>query len=908
MTISLQPAGQTTSYTGRGNVGGVKHVGFGESRPQPQWVNVLVDYGGQPAEYTYEVPADLAVQVGDILTVPFRHQSIGAIALALFSTPPANLVPHQIRAVEGVVEQRFFAPPYWALLQRVADYYQVPLMQVLKTALPPGLLARSQRRLRLQHDRLPQILPHSLGSGLKNLLADLQRSPTGDYTWPYLQKRGHSYRTLQQLIQLGWAESYLSPPQPPQVKRRQAVTLVGGDRLPADLTPRQQDIIATLRRQGGDLWLSDALQLCQTTSPTLKRLAQAGCLVIEPREQLRAETGPTLMPDRPKPLTHYQAQVLDPINKSRQGSQFLLHGVTGSGKTEVYLQAIAPRLAAGQSALVLVPEIGLTPQLTDRFRRRFGAQVWVYHSGLSDGERYDTWRQSLKPSKPLVIVGTRSAIFMPLPNLGLIILDEEHDSSYKQDVPPCYHARTVARWRAELENCPLVLGSATPSLDTWVQCQGLSESQPPNSVRWALPTTGPESAASPTAPKSADSPIAEAPKSLSKSAIQGNSTPLSPTHPSTHLPIHPSNPSSLPWTYLSLPERVQAQPLPEVNVVDMRDELQDGNRSILSRSLQTALTQMKAEGNQGLLFIHRRGHSSFVSCRSCGHVMMCPHCDVSLSYHQPGANSAMTLRCHYCNYSQSHPKHCPACSSPYLKHFGSGTQRVVNALAETFPELSCIRFDSDTTRTKGAHRALLTRFAEGEADLLVGTQMLTKGIDLPQVTLVGIIAADGLLYMNDYWASERALQMLIQVAGRAGRGTQPGQVFLQTYTPEHPVIEAVTRHAYDGFIATEWAQRQLLQYPPAGKMLLLRLSSTDPDAVQKTAETLAQRVTQVLEGSSYQLLGPAPAPIPRVARRYRWHLVVKGPMNEPLPNLQELKRHCPAQVSLTIDVDPLNLA
>ncbi|TVQ05351.1 MAG: primosomal protein N', partial [Leptolyngbya sp. DLM2.Bin27] len=378
--------------------------------------------------------------------------------------------------------------------------------------------------------------------------------------------------------------------------------------------------------------------------------------------------------------------------------------------------------------------------------------------------------------------------------------------------------------------------------------------------------------------------------------------------PSPHPPIPPLTPQPLPWTYLSLPQRVQAQPLPEVKVIDMRDELQDGNRSILSRPLQTALAAMKAEGNQGLLFIHRRGHSSFVSCRSCGHVIMCPHCDVSLSYHQPAAHSAMTLRCHYCGFSQGHPKQCPECSSPYLKHFGSGTQRVVNALAETFPDLSCIRFDSDTTRAKGAHRALLTRFAEGGADLLVGTQMLTKGIDLPQVTVVGIIAADGLLYMNDYWASERALQMLIQVAGRAGRGTQPGQVFLQTYTPDHPVVKAVTGHAYEGFIAEEWAQRQLLQYPPAGQMVLLRLSSNDPKAVEQAAATLADQVMRRLEGTGYQLLGPAPAPIPRVARRYRWHLLVKGPLAEPLPHLQDLKQHCPAPVSLTLDVDPLNLA
>ncbi|PZO41809.1 MAG: primosomal protein N', partial [Shackletoniella antarctica] len=467
-------------------------MGLGNSETQPQsgrvWVNVLVDYGGQPAAYTYAVPAHLAVQVGDILTVPFRHQSIGAIALSLCTTPPASLVADQIRSVEGIVEQRFFAPAYWALLQRVADHYQVPLMQVLKTALPPGMLAKSQRRLRLRRDRLPHPIPDSLAPGVTTLLDDLQRSATGDYTWPYLQKRGHSYRTMQQLIQLGWAESYLAPPQPPRAKQRQAVTLVGGDPLPPALTPRQQEILATLRRQGGDLWLSDALQLCQTTSPTLKRLVQAGCLVIEPREQLRTEAGPWLAADQPKPLTPDQAAALHYINKNWQGSQFLLHGVTGSGKTEVYLQAIAPRLAAGQSALVLVPEIGLTPQLTDRFRRRFGDQVWVYHSGLSDGERYDTWRQSLKPSKPLVIVGTRSAIFMPLPNLGLIILDEEHDSSYKQDVPPCYHARTVARWRAELENCPLVLGSATPSLDTWVHCRGLGEASLLDNVGWAPPT------------------------------------------------------------------------------------------------------------------------------------------------------------------------------------------------------------------------------------------------------------------------------------------------------------------------------------------------------------------------------------------------------------------------------------
>jgi primosomal protein N' (replication factor Y) len=827
----------------------------GSQQPTPDlrevggWVNVLVDYGGEPEIYTYALPDSLEVQPGDILTVPFGHQILGAIALSLQTHPPSDLKVEKIRPVAGIVQRRFFAPTYWTLLERVADHYQTPLVQVVKAALPPGLLAKAQRRLRLCPDRLAADGDVRLSKAVASLLHDLRQSAQADLTWQHLQRRGHSYRTMQQLIQRGWAESYLVPPHSPQAQKRQAVTVVIND-LPADppLTRRQSEILGILSRHGGDLWLSDALQLCQTTTATLQRLADRGYLVIAPRQKLRAEVGPDLRSDQPKPLTPAQAEVLRQINQYQRASQILLHGVTGSGKTELYLQAIAPRLAAGQSALVLVPEIALTPQLTDRFRRRFGRQVWVYHSGLADGERYDTWRQSLQLDQPLVIVGTRSAVFMPIPRLGLIVLDEEHDSSYKQDVPPCYHARTVARWRAILDDCPLLLGSATPSLETWVQCQGL-------------------------------------------------------------IPPHPLNTEqSLATSYLSLPQRIQARPLPLVEVVDMRSELQAGNRGIFSRSLQRALQRMKAEGNQGLLFIHRRGHSSFVSCRSCGTVIMCPHCDVSLAYHQPHPQAAMVLRCHYCGHSEPHPHHCPTCQSPYLKHFGSGTQRVVSALAETLPSLSCIRFDSDTTSRKGAHRNLLTRFAQGEADLLVGTQMLTKGIDLPQVTLVGIIAADGLLYMADYWAAERAVQTLIQVAGRAGRGDHPGQVILQTYTPDHPVIEAVTQHAYTPFITTEWQQRQQHHYPPAAQLVLLRLSSLDPQAVEHLATNLATELPNRLKSIPHRLLGPAPAPIVRVAQRYRWHLLLKFPLGIPIPDLQELRQRCPSAVNLTIDVDPLNLA
>ena len=853
-----------------------------------KWVEVLVDCPGAEGSYTYSLPEHLVVEPGDILSVPFGARQVGAIALAITEHPPTTVAPKQVRSIEGILNRRFFASAFWRLLERVASYYQVALIQVLRAALPPGLLAKSQRRIRLCRDQLPTDINVFLSPAARAIVQQLQKSPTGDYTWQHLQRQGAIRPGLQQLIDRGWAISYLAPPQPPRPKQRQAVTVVTSSH--AELSARQQEILTLLQRQGGELWLSDALQLCGTTSETLKRLAKAGHLVIELREILRLETQTGLTADTPKALTPAQTKALETISQQRRG-QILLHGVTGSGKTEVYLQAIAPYLSAGRSALVLVPEIGLTPQLTDRFRSRFGDRVRVYHSSLSVGERYDTWRQMLQ-GIPQVVVGTRSAIFAPLPRLGIVILDEEHDSSFKQDVSPCYHARTVAQWRAELEDCLLVLGSATPSLETWVGCRG-------NVGEIGCGGDGE------TRGRERRGGVEE---QWSGGAVEqwssGAEASQFPCTPSLHLPISPSH---LPSRYLSLPDRIQARPLPPVKVVDMRQEIQAGNRSIFSRSLQDALRQMKADGNQGLLFIHRRGHSSFVSCRSCGHVMMCPHCDVSLSYHQPRVGGSQSLRCHYCGFGRSHPRHCPECASPYLKHFGSGTQRVEHALKERLPELTCIRFDSDTTRTKGAHRTLLTRFAQGQADLLVGTQMLTKGIDLPQVTLVGIIAADGLLYMGDYWASERAFQTLTQVSGRAGRGDRPGQVILQTYTPEHPVVEAVKTHAYESFAASEWAQRQDQQYPPAGRLVLLRISSLDPDAVKHTAHTLAKTLA-AREDGGFELLGPAPAPILRVARRYRWHLLLKFPLTVTVPDLRDLKAHCLPRVSLTIDVDPLNLA
>lgn len=844
------------------------------SASQPQWVEVLVDCPGALGLYTYAIPIDLPIQPGDILSVAFGNQQLGAIAIRLLDQLPAELDPKTIRLVEDVVSRGFFPPTYWQLLEQVAHYYATPLIQVVKVALPPGLLGRSQRRIRLKPETVPTGAEVFLQPAAQQILNLLQSQKQGDYSWHYLQRqvRGAS-RGLRDLMQRDWVESYLEAPTPVRPKQKQAVTLASPVH-PVELTPRQQEIIEVLKRRGGEMWVQELLQTCQASSAVLHTLANKGCVVLQSREVLRLETG-TLEADQPKSLTADQETALQQINALTGYTQVLLHGVTGSGKTEVYLQAIAPILQRGQSALVLVPEIGLTPQLTDRFRARFGSAVHVYHSALSDGERYDTWRQMLSGT-PQVLVGTRSAIFAPLPNLGLIILDEEHDSSFKQDQPaPCYHARTVAQWRAQLLNCPLVLGSATPSLETWVETFSPPVTPSPNSTLKIFP---------------------------SETLSEQNSKPKT-----QNLKL------KTPPLYLSLPNRVQARPMPPIEVVDMRHELHQGNRSIFSRSLQSALQEMKAQGQQGILFIHRRGHSTFVSCRSCGHVMECPHCDVSLTYHQTQIGGYESLRCHYCNFTQSHPEQCPSCGSPYLKHFGSGTQRVMQELATHFPDLRCLRFDSDTTRAKGAHRTLLTRFAEGEADVLVGTQMLTKGIDLPQVTLVGVVSADGLLHLADFRASERAFQTLTQVAGRSGRGEEAGRVILQTYSPNHAVIEAVKAQNYPAFVEAELKHREALLYPPYGRLIVLRLSSMDAEAVCQTATSIAQLLrTQLLSETdphSCEILGAAPASIARVNRRYRWQILIKSALDHNLvmPDLETLRSLCPAGVSLTIDVDPLHL-
>jgi primosomal protein N' (replication factor Y) len=860
------------------------------------YVQVLADCVGIDGLLTYAIPQGMTIHLGDILTVPLGNRYVGAVALEFTAAIDSNQ-EITIKPVYGVVSSGVLPPSFWELIAKTADYYRTPLIQTAKAALPPKLLDRSSYRVHLKTNTTTDTA--NLSAAAREVLAFLQAHSASKNSKKGISRRylhqklpRHASAGLKQLQQLGYVSLHLEPPHKPQPKYEDVAILL---QFPAaEITNRQKEILTVLQRLGGECVRAELIRAAKTTHGSLKKLEEQGYIAIEARESLRlGDKEHVVAADQPKQLTEAQSKALKAIEQLAANSggdqTVLLHGVTGSGKTEVYLQAIAPVLASGKSALVLVPEIGLTPQLTDRFRARFGdARVNVYHSQLSDGERFDTWRQMLS-GEAQVVIGTRSAVFAPLPKLGLIVLDEEHDSSFKQSQPqPCYHARTVAQWRSQMEHCPLILGSATPSAEILDQVGAI------------------------------------------KNLITGSEGAIDPenTDPENNEPeeILTDNPH-----YLSLPQRIGNKPMPPIAVVDMRLELENANYSIFSRKLQGAIANLLETGQQGILFIHRRGYNTFVSCRSCGFVMKCPYCDVSLSYHNtpfsanpdqqestpptysasPYARKAKpdgSLLCHYCGHRQIKPRQCPVCDSPYFKHFGSGTQRVESELQKLFPQARLIRFDSDTTCNKNQHRQLIEQFQAGEADLLVGTQMLSKGLDIPQVTLVGVVSADGLLNFSDYRASERTFQVLTQVAGRAGRGQEPGQVIIQTYTPEHATIAAVKNYQFSQFISTEIKHRQAFNYPPLGQMALIHLSSTSAIAVSDAAKQLAENLEQL--EPRWEILGPAPAAIARLKNRFRWQILLKfsPDLHHTLPSLDELRMLVDdRQVRVTIDVDPLDI-
>ena len=711
--------------------------------------------------------------------------------------------------------------------------------------LQPGDLVRVPLRNRTMHGLVVgcpvQAMPADRQAALQPVEALLQRAavPSDWRQWlDGVAERCHlsAFRMLKAALPAGWlgqarASAVRSGRRLWWLQRTTAQPL-------PDLTQRQQDLLAYLDRQGGGSW-QRGVEAAGFSGAVVAALVRKGCIEREQRQpSADAELSSPPHLESPRVLTEEQQKAVAAYQTLAPGKGLLLWGITGSGKTEVYLQLAAAELAAGRHVLLLTPEIGLIPQLVDRCRRRFGARVLEYHSGCRDRERLRAWQHCLEPDQPLVVVGTRSAMFMPLDPLGLVVLDEEHDSSYKQDSPmPCYHARDLAMDRVQRCGSRVVLGSATPSLDSWVQ--------------------------------------------------------LSPDGP---------------LTLACLRRRISEQPLPPVHVVDMRHELAEGHRRLISRPLMERLQQLPERGEQAVVLVPRRGYSPFLGCRSCGEVVQCPHCDVALTVHR-GHGGRQWLRCHWCDHRAEIETRCNHCGSTAFKPFGAGTQRVLELLAEELEDLRLLRFDRDSTGGRDGHRRLLDRFAAGEADVLIGTQMLAKGMDLPRVTLAAVLAADGLLHRPDLRAGEQALQLLLQLAGRAGRGERPGQVLVQTYSPEHPVIRHLVDGRYEDFLAQEIQLRREAGLVPFSRACLLRLSGESATATATAATVLAERIRPLCSSQGWWLVGPAPAPVARVAGRSRWQLLMHGPAGSPLPlpSGEALWEGLPQGVALAVDPDPLDL-
>lgn len=798
---------------------------------------VIVDVSAYPIDrpFDYAVPGHLetVIECGSRVKVPFGPRKVIGYVTGLKSE--SDIEEHKLKKIDELIDlDPVLSQELMGLARKMAREtlsYEIDALQVM---LPAAMRAKYEKFISIERPdeindvRLLSVLNGRTRIPLKQITDSAVLKLVKDYS-----ERG--------VVSVDTAIS-----QQTQVKKVRMIQ-IGDSATLAELlltihpnAKKQAELIRWMLDHAGESMESaKLLNESGIQNPVLKAVIEKGGATEAYVETYREPDAPKLL-DTPIPLrlTEEQQTALDKVKAAADSGiaeTFLLHGITGSGKTEVYLQAIKHVLDEGKEAIVLVPEISLTPQMTARFQERFGGLVAVMHSGLSAGEKYDEWRK-IHRREVKVVVGARSAIFAPFENIGIIILDEEHESTYKQEDTPRYHARDVAIWRSEHYGCPVILGSATPSLESY----------------------------------------ARASKGV--------------------------------YTLLELSKRAKNQPLPTVTVVDMRDELKEGNRSMFSVQLAEAIRLRLEKKEQTVLFLNKRGFSSFVLCRDCGTVVQCPNCDISLTYHR--ANES--LKCHYCGHEEAVPLVCPECESEHIRFFGTGTQKAEEEISKLFPEARVLRMDVDTTRQKGAHERILRQFSEGKADILLGTQMIAKGLDFPNITLVGVLAADTTLHLADFRAAEKTFQLMTQVSGRAGRHELAGEVFIQTYSPEHYAIELAKTQHYEPFYNLEMSARKQYGYPPFFFITLVQFSHED---LLKVAD-FADKGTRYLKSSlspDTVIIGPAAAAISRVNNRYRYQCLIKY-KKEPklIETLQQLIRMYRTNwmkegLLMSVDVDPTSI-
>lgn len=766
----------------------------------PQIAKVIVDVPTMQTNrpYDYQVPVTLVdvIQPGMRVIIPFGNgdRKIQGFVLQVLDQPSFT---GQLKAIEAVVDLTpAVNPELLSLSDWLAQQTYAFQITCLQTMLPSVMRAKYTKTATLI-DEIPADLQASLFNGNDELTFDQNLAPDKLKQLMQLQRQGKISVTYHvdnraQVKQLTAIEPALSFEQLEEARM--------GLRKSAQKQSQLISYLQTLIDQEAPTLLKTILEKTTFTRENIRIGAEKGWLRQVKVEAYRNPYANAVQPTHKMTLTSEQKTAVDAVVQSAStdaSEVFLIEGVTGSGKTEVYLQTIDAVLQQGKTALMLVPEIALTPQMVQRVKGRFGDLVAVLHSGLSEGEKYDEWRR-IERKEARVVVGARSAVFAPLEDIGVIIMDEEHEASYKQDESPRYHARDVAIWRSQYHHCPVILGSATPSLESRARAQ----------------------------------------KDV--------------------------------YHLIRLTQRVNQQALPAVELVDMREAMKVQKASNFSPALLAGIKERMQKGEQSVLLLNRRGFSSFIMCRDCGFVLQCPNCDISLTLHM----DTHSMKCHYCGHEEAIPKICPSCQSRQIRYFGTGTQKVEAELQELIPEARILRMDVDTTRKKGAHAKLLKKFGDHEADILLGTQMIAKGLDFPDVTLVGVINADTALGLPDFRASERTFQLLTQVSGRAGRADKVGQVIVQSYNPENYAIQFAKQHDYEGFYQYEMAVRHRGGYPPYYFTVKVTVSHPEEALAAKKSFQIAKQMRPILSDQAL-ILGPTPKSIARVNNRYFYQIVIK---------------------------------
>lgn len=776
------------------------------------YAQVIIDANHAEVDrvFDYRVPAqwEEAICVGLRVMVPFGQRNTKREGYVIALTETTEVPAGKIKEIVEILDEGrpILTPPILELAKWMKKEYFCTLNQCLQAVMPAGIRTKSVWYVELteqtaelseKEQQVADVLTEQGGAAPLRELEQVFGNRT-EYILRCLQGK-KVVRLRQKTTRSTYKEE------------KRYVSLTENEELLAEVKEKAEKdkrLAGQLRvlsaiSQEESISVEELKEKASVTDSPIHTLLQKGILVEQRRQEKRDVFQlEDYTPTQPFYPTPEQAQALALLREEEQKEQkrpILLHGVTGSGKTEIYMQLIEHVIMEGKQAIVLVPEISLTPQIMERFISRFGKQVSVTHSRLSLGERLDQWRKA-RDGEISIIIGPRSALFMPFSNLGVIVMDECHESSYISDVTPKYHTREVARKLSELTGALLVMGSATPDIDSYHR------------------------------------------------AVTGE------------------------FLLLQLKERTKGSRLPEVFVTDMRKELEDGNRSAFGLPLQQAIRENLEKGQQTMLFLNRRGYSTFVSCRKCGEVLTCPSCNVSYTYHA----SDKALVCHYCGKEVPVPKICPSCGSHYIRYFGTGTQKIEEETRRLFPEASVLRMDADTTTGKNGHAHILELFGKGKADILIGTQMIAKGHDFPNVTLVGILAADLSLNLGTYQAAENCFQLITQAAGRAGRGELPGQVFIQTYQPENHAIRMAAAQDYEGFYQEEILLRQAMEYPPFSHIFSVLITGEMEQEVILAAQRLGAFMNHYAERAGCTVVGPAPAPLPKFRGEFRWQIFAKG--------------------------------